>query len=428
MYVLEGLFTRYARPLGGEFWLRLPGIFAGVCATFLFGMFISKVAGRMGGLLATCGVAALPEFIDYYTGARGYGWLILLAVIQWHACVQLVAGCRPNLAACVLIAASISGVLINPMHTLWTGCLLAALAITVFRGGARLRSPRATATLLSIFLVVAGHALWLGTWRVGMRIAHTGTASTLSLPFNLQVALKKARDNSTALVLLGSNAVLTIGLLKIPRPAARFQAIVSMVAIVGGALLLVILSGKFFAASRYFNALYLCAFISAAFLLQRAAVYAAVHVRRRAVDRMFLICGLLAVVLQLPFAHHRARTPINNWWDAADFLRRYTAPGDFVLTGPNSEFEVYRVYALAAGVKAQAPLLVEDALRVQHRLDRADGLALLLQRGKTIWFATTALGQHRTAEYWTLVKQRFQPVVRAPGRADVLIMKSKPAT
>jgi hypothetical protein len=422
MYLLDGIFSPRAYAMGGEFWLRVPGIAAGFAATVMFVLLLAPLAGSLPAVAVGCAFAAFPEFIDYYTGARGYGWLVLLAFVQWAACARVLHNAKSTGAAVVFVIASVAGVLVNPMHTLWTGCLCAAVLFSFRRSRA---ARKRLAQLVAVLCTAAGYLLWLGLWRAGMHAAHTGTAATVNAPFVFGAALRKAAQSWNIVGLLIVNGMLAAVLWWRGNSVARLHALVSTFATLGGAVLLVVLSGKFFAVPRYFYALYVCAMISSAFVLRLVMVRMRRHVDGRLAARVLVACGVLLAIAQLPFAHWRARTPVHNWWDAAEFLRLHSSPGEFVVTGPNSEFEVYRVYAQAGKVPAQAPLLIEDAARRQHPLDRANGLELLLNRGKTVWLATAAAGQHRTPEYWSLVNRNFQVVAQIPGRADILIMRSR---
>ncbi|MGI8907782.1 MAG: hypothetical protein ACR2IE_14975 [Candidatus Sumerlaeaceae bacterium] len=424
MYLLDGMFAKLARPMGGEFWLRLPGIAAGALSCALLFAWLRRRAGFFGASISALGAALLPLLIEFYTGARGYAWLVLISIVQWRLIWAVMQERTHSVRVHLLfVGASTIGMLVNPMHTLWTGCLL--IALLVLRG-MRSQQGRGSGSVLILLITTAVlHGAYIALWFYAMKASGAGTAATVRGNVELSYILRRMLEQKPVLQLLLINTALALPLLFVRRTPARFQGLLGLCTTLGSVLLLAVLCSRFFAAPRYFYALVLCSIISAGFLVQRAFNFMRLRGSRSASQVALLVCSVLVVTVLVGPARNRAKTPLQDWWGAAEYLREHAGPNDIVLTGPNSEYEVYRLYANTAGVKAQAPLLVEDATRKQHHLDRADGLGMLLERGRAVWFVTAAFGQHRTLEYWQLLRANFDEAARIPGRTDLVIYRKR---
>lgn len=418
MYLLEGMFSRLAYPMGGEFWLRIPGMAAGVTTTILLYVALRQRMRLAGTLVATAIAAALPMFVEFYTGARGYGWLVLIAIAQWH-CMQRQNSTRHAFAFAAL---SIAGLLVNPVHTLWTAVLVAAGLLAEWRRVQSGSHRRALSLTIAFVIVILVHAAFLGAWIYSVSHSQTGSATTLRTA-SAAITMSRVGHSWPILLLISATLIMGLLLLRLRLPAARLHGTICILAAIANALLLVMLCARFFPATRYFYVLPLCLIIGTGFGCDRMfsklrAMHGAPSVRPKGYS--------IAFVLLLPLSWssaEQAATAVQDWWRAADSIKEHAQPDDIVLTGPNSEYEVYRVYAQPAGIKAQAPLLIEDATRTQHPLDRADGLQMLLNRKPNIWLITASLNQHRTPQYWQLVRDNFHVVEHVPGRESILISK-----
>src|SRR5262249_38245003 len=83
-YLLDGAFARLARPLHGEFWLRIPGITVGIISIlYLLRVGSRWTGGRYGGVVMAAFAAVFPAWVDWSTGARGYAWAIFLGLLQF---------------------------------------------------------------------------------------------------------------------------------------------------------------------------------------------------------------------------------------------------------------------------------------------------------------------------------------------------------
>jgi hypothetical protein len=426
MYMLEGTCAQLCHPFGGEGWLRVPGIFAGALATGLLFLALRTAAGFLPAVLMAAIASALPLLIDFYTGARGYGWLVLVTLVQWCAAIRLVRGVAPARPMLVALAgASILGMLMNPLHTPWTVCMVIGLMAVC--AAKRVRPPELTWKRLAVagaFLLVI-HAVWLGLWVYVMQHAGTGSAATVHGFAGLRIVAHRMLQQKEILGLICANFVLAAPLVFSGDAVRRFQGTVGVAVSLAAVLLLAALCARFFAAWRYFYIMPVCAMLSGGFHVEWLAGRAG----GRAL-RIVKTCVSLAVALALwyevPRAVKRANKPVQDWGAAVDYIRDHAEPNDLVLAGPNSEWEVYRVYAKAAGMTQQAPLIAESPENIQFKTDTEDGLRLIINSKRPTWFVTAAFGQHRTPEYWQLIRENFDPMEKVRGRNDILICRTKP--
>jgi hypothetical protein len=426
MYMLEGAFAQLCRPFGGEGWLRVPGILAGALTSAVLFLMLRACTGFLAAVIISTIAAAMPLLIDFYTGARGYGWLVLVSLVQWAAAMRLVAGIgarRPMLIA--LCAASILGLLINALHTPWTVCLGLALLVVTFAGPRSERHLRPRDLLGLMLLLVVIHAAWLGFWIHLMQHSQTGSATTVRSLAGLRIVLHRMLQQKDMLGLIALNFTLAAALVRYRDASARQQAWFGMLVSLAATLLLAALCARFFAAWRYFYILPICAMLSAAFHLHALLEVLSSRLPKTVLVVLVGIACAAVLLAQVPRALKAADKPPQDWWSAVELLHQHAAPSDLVLTGPNSEYEVYRAYAKAAGMTQQAPLIAESPEHIQFKTDTADGLRLIVNSKRPTWLITAAFGQHRTPEFWELVRDNFVPVEKIRGRNDILICRTK---
>jgi hypothetical protein len=425
LYLLEGMFSRLAYPMGGEFWLRISGILAGACATGFLYFLCRVIIGHYGAVVAATVAVFLPAFLEAYTGARGYAWLIFFALVQLYAIYAALRGDGRAIIIWMFTAGAILGMFVNAVHVVWTSCLVLLVVLShVKRPSTSRAAMRTRVSALAVLVTIS--AGWLGIWLHSVMNARTGSATSLT-GVSLSVAVKRAFLESRYVPgLIISNLAAALLLFSYRSRAARLHAVLSLVVSVASVIFLLVLNARFFAAPRYFYPLWITLLVSCAFVFQRMAI----RMRRNA--RSWLPAGfavavqVIVVGLLAADAYRTVSMPVQDWWGATEYIKQHAKPDDIVLTGPNSEYEVYRLYAKAAGVQAQAPLMIEDALRRQFPLDRVEGLRMLLSQKPNVWFVTAALWQHRSKDYWALINNRFKPVATIPGQGAITVLKSQP--
>lgn len=420
MYWLEGLFAYYAEPMGGEYWLRFPGIAAGLLSTVLMAFCMWRHAGAAAAIFAGVLAAVLPAWVGWSTGARGYSWAVLCALLQVFLSWQYLHLRKRGVFLLLYGFTSTAGVLVHPFHVIFNvAAWLAMFSVKPFR-----KAGLITAGALLLLVQAAWLLLWLRAVQqvssVGVRAAHWNSAA-------LQEALVKliTTDWSLCLSLVALSLAGAAATWKFRRPEWRFIGMLAAVMGVLGLLLALVMSVRLFAAGRYFYAASVPATILAGCVFQRLIAWIRLRFGNRFTRPVVqLSAATLILLLGLP-AYRQADTPVHDWAAVVAWLRGNSGPGDVVLTGPNSEYEVYRVYAQAAGVPATAPVTISNRRGNVISVQTPLAVQALLKSERRLWFVTAFYGQHRSPEYWRLIGKNFREQRRFPGKADLVVFSNR---
>lgn len=440
-YLLEGLFAPLAKPHGGEFWIRLPG----VLAAWLTAMAIATWGRRwwLSSRIAfaiSAATTVLPPWVDWSLAARGYMWIVLLAFAKlelFHRMLTtlLVRGqAIGSRLASLFAATSMALFLLTPLDLFLIAAFWVAAFIMVLSspaGPARRLSFRRLTTAALLVVTVSG--LYLGLWlpRLNSKL------SAYHSDFSLSAFVSRSGDFVDSLrrepsyaIFIGA-AYLLIGVMLTSarwrrRLAHRCQSVL-MLAIGGGVVLLaVVLLARFFLVPRYFAALSLALIWSSGHLLRSAVARARLLWGRIHARRSLSLLTALFVVLLTPSALYYAGTPVHDWRQAVRWLDLHIGPDDVIFCGPNADIEVLWTYAQPLGWDRQIPrwLVVEHG----RRLDVAtpEALQRALQSGRRLWFVTPYLDRVRPPEYWNIVHRNFRETIRFPGRGELFVLVHDP--
>ena len=453
MYLLEGLFAGFVKPYGGEGWLRLPGVLAGMATVaLLLWRGVRWTGGRDGALVMAAFAALHSHWIEASGGARGYGWLLLLTTLQAGLTIELTTGrgfVGWRQVWLVWCAAATAGVGINPLHGLVAGALAGPVLVERWRrrsfsaGGrdsvvAEMPASWFWGAAGAAALVSGGYmAFWY--WRIshgasasiaGTRVIRRSMApAELASRFAEQVA-----GSPDVAWLLGSGVVAAViawcfksrgGTGPAGRRAAAVAAIGLWLAPATVVLVLGLLRGHFLV-GRYFYALAVLTCLCMGLAMQRLAG-ALAGPRRTEMRRMLWAAVACAALVSVPAGWRLSSTPIHDWAAAVSRLKSISVPGDAVLVGPNADQECFRFYAKAAGLPFDATETYYDAAGTVRDARTYPGLKILLEQSdKRIFFVTPFLRAVRTPAYWSLAERSFTPVADIPGRGAIAIRVRNP--
>ncbi len=430
-YLLEGALGKWARPHGGEFWIRLPGIFAAVLAVLL----ISRVGkfwwgGRAVATVTALWAAVFPPWVDFSTGARGYMWTVLCLLLHFAVLQDFLrkralgAVCRGPRHARQLLLLSVVAFYISPINLVY--CVPFWLAFLV----AALRTPKAFSCVNLLGVLGVGSTLvvpYAALWQTRLR-ANAGALGS-SDPL---LVLARLRDFGNNLIIdepwyaglvLGA-VVLTLFTwrLSTKRPMWRVARLSSVLVILAGVGVGTYLLTCFFLVPRYFVGYSVPLVWALGLAVQRAFLWSAKRWGKRRARALLGLGALVFAAIQVPSAIDYARTPVHNWLAAVRWLHERLGPNDIVFCGPNADIEVLWAYTQPLGWDEQVPrwLIVENG----RRLDTASAEALkrALETPRRLWFVSPFLDRVRPPEYWKLIHDHFQPAARFPGRGEIHIL------
>lgn len=431
-YVLDGLFASQAYPLGGEFWLRLPGIAAGCMTVLLILVFGKRCLGSSEGACAMAAFgAALPAWIDWSGGARGYSWGVLIAMMQFGLMMRLSFAAstpmprRANWLWILLVAATIAGWMTNPYHMLWSTGILAGVLYARFKLNRAQAAQLSAASLgLGIGAAALPYAVWLLLWipRISARGATPGSNAITG---SVQRLLQALSVRSTVVALAECASLVTVCCWAWRKRALRPGVVCCAAACPMFALLCAVLSARF-VAGRYFYALTVLLCWFAGYLTQECC--ALIRLRLGASSAKAVFLALIAAMLVLPLkqAIWLAVTPVHNWAEAVRWLKPRVRKTDVVFLGPNADFEVFSAYAGAAGLAVASPRWIFDENGRRYDAQREAGIAFALKSGRRLWFLTPFWGAVRPPSFWDYVSRNFVEAALIPGRTPIRIMVHDP--
>jgi hypothetical protein len=431
MYLLEGSLHRLAHPMGAEGWLRVPGMLAGLlCVLLCLAGGRRSTGTRFGALCLAAVAASFPGWVDLDMGARGYGWLVLLGLLQWHAMWRLAGPVRKGHQVrggaitwlLVFVAASCAGLFIHNVHVLWTCSVGAALIYTRVS-----RKRSSIAKLGAVWIFAAGlchvviHAGWMLLWAKGV-MSQPAPTSSVGVWQRVAAHITGSWDHQ-ALVLLLLIALVVVGLFAGLRTRVPRAVVVAIgCTVVFGLCLNVVLLARFAIAARYFYALTIPLAWGVARTVGSLPGWSRGKVDRQTVE----VCALAALLL-LPVksAMWHAATPEHNWRAAMEFLKPRVTPGDLLVCGPMADMDVLQEYAVAAQLAALPKRLVSAAPGRTVDLFSADGLRTAFSSGRRMWFITANWGAVRPPAYWHLIEQQMDHAATSEGKNPVVIWRSR---
>jgi len=303
---------------------------------------------------------------------------------------------------------------------LWTGSLLLSALIV--------NRSRRMPIVINGALVAVVHIGWIWFWYSCLKATKVGGLSSTGSWFAgwQQKLSTHLRDSSFPVVLAVLVAVAAIVLLtRKRRHQSKFLCWVAIWMAAGSATLFTFLSLSFFPATRYFYGLIICAVLLGAGLLWQLLLRISTQLREP--QPAVLACAVLAVMaVGIYPAYREARTPEQDWAAVMKRLAVDAKKEDLILAGPNSEMEIARVYAKAAGVAAPVPVILQDKQKQLHSAQTEDGLRLCLEVKKRVWFVTAYRNKLRTPQYWSLIDSQFTPVATVPGKNPIQILLHTP--
>lgn len=429
-YTLDGALAQFAEPLGGEFWLRIPGILAGVTLVALV-LYAPAQRWRAGALAAGAFAALFPPFVDWSTGARGYAWGVLIAGAQFAVSLSdddgVPRAMRSARVWILWLVLALIGMLVNPLHTVWNIALVfgAALAWITRREFRRVSAKIFFSALaVAIALNAAYVALWwkmafgseshpratAGLEEIGARFAAL-FSTVLSNPENLLMAILLVATCALAVVLRRRERTLANALLS--------------AAIVYIALSVVLLSRQFLEL-RYLYPLTIPLVYLLGAIVQTGYERAERRVgSARAAPLLALFC-VIVLAAQAGPAARRALTPMHNWRDTVLRLKALVRPNDVVFCGPNADFEVLLAYGRAADLPAVVPRYVRAADGRMVDAFTTQGVRSVLDQHARAWFVSPFWGVVRPPDYWRTIQSEFRDVFAVPGRAPIRVMLHDP--
>lgn len=427
-YLLDGSLSRLAAPAGREFWLRLPGIIAG-CLTVLYVLRkgISWRLGRYGTLTAAALLAAHPLFADWSTGARGYAWVVLFAIIEWDMCARLA---RPALSGrtgaavslIVLGLVSLAACLVTPI----AGVSALAAYVGLFAFRQRIKLSKAACAPFVLFygiplLVAAISLAWTLLW-FSTAFATRGTSASRTNDALLGLLRDIATSPTFALFLI--SGLLAPFVTSRGKVARLWQQAYGWTTSLGMLALTLVLSRNQFLAERYFFPLALPAVVTCGLLVERLAF----AIRRGGHGRAAIALGYLVpfalVLLLMPSALGMSATPFHDWLGATEWLKAHAGASDVVICGPNADREVFGAYAAAIGLKLPSPSIIESSDGKQVSVHSTKGLQLAIDSGSRVWFITPHVGRVYPREYWEILSRNFRSATTQRfGREPVQIFE-----
>src|SRR4051812_20982434 len=355
-----------------------------------------RVAGRAGAWIAVMLVAANPYAIRYATETRMYALEMLL--VAWGILAFRRALESPNISRLVQFGAIVALLLYTQYWALYLLAVVGVLLLVLAFRGAYQREARR----MLLAMVVAGLLFlpWLPTFL--FQRAHTGTpwgtAQFPGAPFGYTLRDFSGGDQQEGWLLL----VAMIGLLFLglfgratdartieldlhTDPGARWEAIV------GGATLVVGLSGNYLAGGAFQSRYSAIVFPFFVVVVARGVTTLA--------DRR-VRTGVLVVVLGLGFAGgiRNVETQRTQAGEVARVLRAEAKPGDVVVFCPDQLGPDVRRIAPAGLDQVTYPTFGSpefvDWVDYQAKLNRADPVAfakaaLARANGKTLWLVSS---------------------------------------
>jgi hypothetical protein len=434
-YLVEGLFARWAHPHGGEFWLRLPGIFAALLMAAIIFVFGKRWWGsaRLAAVMALA-TAVFPPWVDFSLGARGYMWTVLVLLLHMAALVGFVRT-WPHAslwrAGLVMAALSTLAFYITPINMVWCWPFWAGLTFVALRS-----STRSRRYVWQVLLICAlGAALFVIPYLYVWLVRVGAKQNNLVNPFSMDRALARFHDFASelqrepwyAVLILAPFALMTVTAPRaLHKPFTRTPWLVCALMLFSSVILAIVFAGRFFLAPRYFVGLSIPLVWGSAWALQTLAAYTRRRHGRKKAELFLALAACCAILIQLPSAWRVARTPVHDWLSAVRWLSKQLQPGDIVFCGPNADIEVLWAYAKPLGWNQQVPrwLIVEGGRRVDTSTSEAINRAIAA--GSRLWFVTPFWGQIRPAAYWDLIRRNFHEVARFCGRGDVVIYSHEP--
>jgi hypothetical protein len=419
-YVLDGMFAKRSMPLGREFWLRIPGLASAVATTLLLACALPRAISTAAfGIIAAALAAALPEWGQWNMGARGYGWLGLVAIAQLATMGRIVNGMgKRSIAWIVFQGLSLAGLLLHPFHVLWTASLVFAAAVV---------SPAVRPQVgWNALILSAFHAAWIGLWLYCVRSAgKAGSSSPLRLfhGWQMNVASQFGVHWKLALAIVLAGAC-AIALLRSARVRRGERLLMWHCILMAAASLVLfgVLCATFHPATRYFYGSVVCAILLAALALSKVA--RCIEGRQQVAPYAI---ALAILVLGARPAWRSSAIPTQNWGATAQLLAANAKPDDLIFVGPNSEFEVAHLYARAANVLAPMPIIIQDLQGNRYDTQTIAGLRYAMASPKRLWFVSAYMNQHRTPEFWSAVRSEFRPFASIPGKNPISILVRNPA-
>lgn len=438
VYLLDGVFSKFARPVGGEYWLRLPGLVAALLTIGMLYIFGRQWWGsRRLAATITLWAALFPPWVDFSMGARGYAWTVLFLLIQWHALWCLVSGSqtldyRSRLSIVTLAVTTVLCFYLTPLNLVWCTPLWLTAAYFYWRNRQsftpRLLRAVAVAALATAAAVVPYLMIWL------MRLSAKGLGGGT---ITLHRAIARLHDFVDELSREPWYAVLAfvplcltalISILRLDRrPPVAMMTLTSWFTLVSGTMLSAALVLLFFLAPRYLVGFSIPLVWGSGIVFKQLLLFARHRWGQKFASYIILILTLLIATIETPSALHYARTPVHDWLSAVLWLNARKSTQDIIFCGPNADIEVLWAYAKQFHWDQQVPrwLIVENGRKVDTSTLEALQRALLSQR--RLWYITPFFGQVRPPAYWAFVRKHFREVARFPGRGDIVILLHEPS-
>ncbi|CAN5510330.1 hypothetical protein BH09SUM1_BH09SUM1_16610 [soil metagenome] len=466
-YLVDGFCARWAAPLGREWVLRIPGFTAAVLTVLLCLWKGRLLTGSDYGAIAMAAAAGIPLWIEFSVSPRGYSWVVLIGFAQLASVFEarLFSGARARNARLGFVVLSILAFFFHAFSVAWSGALAIALLWEIAMK--RARKPALWEWIVcvaSALLVAAWLTLWLRSSDAGAGIQMTGVIEKLATTM---------RE-----LIVDINAETCIGMLGLLLFLGRgwdrrwsFAARLAIIAIFFHAALAAVIAMKFKSADRYLFGLSILAVWAAgvgstrivalevlglfyhgdfersvrSLSLRKSwketkAVFESWRTTPRELLRQSFIVFArrhrlaffsLLLVVAAPFGPASWRTAGAPWHDWSSAIKDFSTiykPGDVVLFGPNSEREIYYVYAQAAGLpsdSAPGALLLPDGATLNPA--KAPDLARIaeLGSGRVYFFTSFYRDPSRSEEYWRTLDERFVELPSTPGRAPIRLWRAK---
>lgn len=432
-YLLEGIFASKAYPLGGEFWIRVPGVAAALLMVPLICL-LGRCwwqSARVAAMCALC-MSVFPPWVDFSTGARGYIWTTLLLLLLHTLLVSAVrrssAG-MPWLFYPSTAALSILAIYLTPLNIAWLWPYWMVLLFHLWRSpDDHQRSLRAY--LLSALGVAVCCLPYLLLWHSRLK-AKPGTLQ----PFSWTHAEKSFGDFAHELVREPWYGVLVVGpivlMLALPPRLYRLRSnrtiiLICWLLLLSGFLLAIPLAGGFFIAPRYFVGFSVPLLWGCGELLKYVVLVIRRQFGRLPARSLSILLPVCLCLTQLPAAYRYAKTPVHDWLNAVRWLNEQIRPADIVFCGPNADIEVLWAYSQRFGWTGQVPrwIIVEGGRQIDT--STAEAIRRALGSGQRLWYVTPFWGHVRSPEYWKLVAENFREAARFPGRGDIVILVHVP--
>ncbi len=420
-YLLDGALAKWAEPFRAEFWLRLPGFVIGVLAVPLIMLGYRKQFHLSGAIAGGALAAMLPVWVDWSTGARGYSWAVFCGLLQILLGLHLISRGPTRSLVAGLAVVSTAGLLLHPFHILMTlGIYLSLLTVRDLR--------RSSGYVASSALFVLCQFAWLAFWFTSVKrgASNGAVAIPVSVHSLAEAAALLLRNQWPLLLFLtGTAAGGFLAFRAATAPHWKFVGSLSVATSVFSMVLAVVLAAQFLLAFRYFYGATIPVVLLASYAVQLCSsrFHADGKVGRvRTIGVAALVVA--SAVMAVP-AMQAANTPVHNWSAAVRWLKDHATAEDAVLTGPNSEYEMLKVYAAAAGLRAHTPLTISNGRGQILGVQSPEAVRALLNSGRRLWYVTAFYGEHRSPEYWNLIGENYREVARFSGRADLVLFRSR---